>query len=403
MGACVTLTLTGPDGQPVRDVNGVEIAPVVTDADGAYVFTDVPTLPAGEHYTVTLDGAAASLAGLSPTANDAGDDRTVDSSTGSSVVAELTTDGDADTTIDFGFVRGTVSVGDFVWNDRDRDGVQDAGEPGIAGVTLTITGPDGTPVVDVNGAAVGPVVTDANGHYAFTLLPTLPAGQSYTVTVDTASPALTLYVQTSPAGGPASDTADLTQAGDADLTMDFGFAHAAVTVGDHVWLDANRNGVQDAGERGIPGVRLTITGPDGTAVIDVLGNPVGAVTTDADGHYVFTDLPALPAGQSYTVTVDTSSLTLAGLVPTEAGVGAADTDSSTGTASSADLDRDGASDTSLDFGFAEPVVLPVDPDALPATGLQLAPWMLIAALAALVLGAWLLVRGRRGTKRDAGE
>ncbi len=30
------------------------------------------------------------------------------------------------------------SVGDFVWNDLNKDGVQDAGEPGIAGVTVRL-------------------------------------------------------------------------------------------------------------------------------------------------------------------------------------------------------------------------------------------------------------------------
>ncbi|WP_199729923.1 SdrD B-like domain-containing protein, partial [Tessaracoccus sp. OH4464_COT-324] len=38
--------------------------------------------------------------------------------------------------MDFGFVRPRVSVGDFVWLDADRDGIQDDGEKGIKGVEL---------------------------------------------------------------------------------------------------------------------------------------------------------------------------------------------------------------------------------------------------------------------------
>lgn len=76
-----------------------------------------------------------------------------------------------------------------------------------------------------------------------------------------------------------------------------------VAVGDCVWLDTNRNGRQDAGEAGIPGVTLTLTGPDGKPVFDIFGKPMNPVTTDADGKYSFPNLPPLPAGEHYTVTV----------------------------------------------------------------------------------------------------
>lgn len=70
----------------------------------------------------------------------------------------------------------SVSVGDLVWLDTDRDGIQDAGEPGLPGVTLTLTGPDGAEVTGIDGAVVGPVVSGADGTYAFTGLPVLPSG-----------------------------------------------------------------------------------------------------------------------------------------------------------------------------------------------------------------------------------
>ncbi|PNZ24549.1 hydrolase, partial [Staphylococcus rostri] len=47
-----------------------------------------------------------------------------------------------DMTIDSGFIK--VKVGDTVWEDTNHDGVQDEGEPGIPGVEVTITYPDGT-------------------------------------------------------------------------------------------------------------------------------------------------------------------------------------------------------------------------------------------------------------------
>ena len=110
-----------------------------------------------------------------------------------------------------------------------------------------------------------------------------------------------------------------------------------VSVGDFVWLDADHDGIQDAGEAGIPGVTLKLTGPGGAPIVDVDGMPVLPVKTDANGAYHFANLPAIPAGSSYTVTVDTaaSAAALTGLFPTLTGQGTTATDSSTGFAASA--------------------------------------------------------------------
>jgi uncharacterized repeat protein (TIGR01451 family) len=67
-------------------------------------------------------------------------------------------------------------LGDRVWADLDGDGVQDAGEPGLSGVTVELS--DGTCVL---GSTCPTAVTDANGEYAFYNLP----DGSYTVVVHT--------------------------------------------------------------------------------------------------------------------------------------------------------------------------------------------------------------------------
>lgn len=66
-------------------------------------------------------------------------------------------------------------VGDFVWNDLNSNGIQDAGEPGVAGVPVTISGTD----ADGNDVTQS-TVTDANGNYTFS---NLPSG-TYVVTFD---------------------------------------------------------------------------------------------------------------------------------------------------------------------------------------------------------------------------
>jgi len=80
-------------------------------------------------------------------------------------------------------------------------------------------------------------------------------------------------------------------------------------IGDKVWNDANGNGIQDAGEAGIAGVKVELLDENGQPVLDTDGNPI-TTTTDANGAYRFEDLPlgkytvrfsGAPAGMSPTV------------------------------------------------------------------------------------------------------
>jgi hypothetical protein len=72
-----------------------------------------------------------------------------------------------------------ADIGDFVWLDLDEDGIQDAGEPGLAGVTVELWEAAG-------GSPYSSDVTDANGIYAFSSVPvgdyhlqvSLPVGYS---------------------------------------------------------------------------------------------------------------------------------------------------------------------------------------------------------------------------------
>lgn len=55
------------------------------------------------------------------------------------------------------------SLGDFVWNDLNQNGIQDADEPGIPGVTVQLK--------DCSGNVLATTTTDANGLYLFDNLP----------------------------------------------------------------------------------------------------------------------------------------------------------------------------------------------------------------------------------------
>ncbi len=69
----------------------------------------------------------------------------------------------ADTPVEAVQILPTGEVGDFVWRDDDGDGLQDAGEPGIPGVTVTLT--------IVATGETRTTTTSPTGMYIFTGLP----------------------------------------------------------------------------------------------------------------------------------------------------------------------------------------------------------------------------------------
>jgi|GEM_PF-687474 len=343
----LTFTVTNSGNEPIRGVtitDDVIAGGEVTGLTCTFPGGSTGTTWAGPFAVGASFGCTANLSGVS----DATVHHDVATATGTGTTSGETVDDTNDyyATAD---PEPVVSVGDYVWHDLDKDGVQDANEPGLVNVTVTLTGPTGT--------VIGTQTTDANGAYLFAGLDALPAGQRYTVTVTTpAGYAPTIAGVGSDATDSSTGSAesnDLTADGDADLTLDFGFIQPEVSVGDYVWLDTDHDGIQDAGENGLAGVRLTITRSDGQPARNADGSVPAVQTTGTDGSYLFEGLAALPAGVHYVVTVDPTSVP-AGLLPTITGAGTAATDSSAGSAESGNLTTDGDTDTTLDFGFWAP-------------------------------------------------
>ena len=112
------------------------------------------------------------------------------------------------------------SIGNFVWNDVNANGKQDAGEPGLANVTVKLTLPD---------ASVQTKTTDANGAYSFT---GLSAG-AYKVTFTTPSgfaPTAANQGDDALDSDPVSGSVNVTlAAGQANNTIDAGFKVLACT------------------------------------------------------------------------------------------------------------------------------------------------------------------------------
>ena len=125
----------------------------------------------------------------------------------------------------------------------------------------------------------------------------------------------------------------------------------SVSVGDYVWFDKNKDGLQDEDEPGIPGVVLTIEDAEGNPVTDISGNVVEPTTTDENGYYIFENLLI---DKTYVVKVSPEQPVLEGYEPTIETEGNPEQDSSTWEATSVPMTEDGQHDPTLDFGFVIP-------------------------------------------------
>ncbi|QQR83574.1 DUF2341 domain-containing protein [Candidatus Peregrinibacteria bacterium] len=291
----VTVSLyadTDLDGlaEPGAD-DGAAVSSTTTAGGGLYSFS---ALTPGAYFLVftTPGGYSASPANV-------GGDDTVDSDGLTTVVFTLTS-GTSNTSFDQGFYQG-ATLGNFVWVDADGDGVQDGGELGLDGVTVSLYADadlDGLaePGAD-DGAAVSSTTTAGGGLYSFGSL----APGDYFVTFGTASG----YVRSaldqggndavdSDANASTGVTAVYTvTSGQTDNTVDAGYTPLG-TIGDFVWSDTDGDGVQDGGELGINGVTIDLyTDTDSSGTRNGPDVLVATQTTAGGGAYDFTGLAAV--------------------------------------------------------------------------------------------------------------
>ncbi len=111
-------------------------------------------------------------------------------------------------------------IGDYVWKDTNKDGIQGspADEPGIAGATVTLS--------DSAGNVLKTTTTDANGKYQFTGL----CAGTYQVKATVPGYTVTMIGQGTLAtdSNPNPDTVILPTDNASDLTYDFGFVPSTV-------------------------------------------------------------------------------------------------------------------------------------------------------------------------------
>ncbi len=309
------------NGDDSPDVNTGRTA--FTDANGFYLFEEL--VPG--NYIVQVDpislGAGGVLEGYStstgngePTDPDDdinNDDDGFDPGLGIGVISktielrsadEPINDGDLDVnsnlTVDFGFFDDAV-IGNFVWNDVDADGIQDADDLGINGVTVNLYDANnpGSPIA-TTVTAESPDNATLQGYYLFE---GLTPGDYF---VEFSTPENNIVTLANMgltdendsdldgANGPGTTVTVSLTSGDENLSLDAGFYQSA-KVGNYVWVDdmsdPDGQDIQDGSDTGINGVTVnlymtsdlntpfltmkTIDGPDGAA-----------------GYYLFEGIPS---------------------------------------------------------------------------------------------------------------
>ncbi len=187
--------------------------------------------------------------------------------------------------VDAGIISSRAALGDFVWNDENRNGLQESTEKGIAGVTVTL--------YDNVGIPLASTITDELGFYFFINLPvgasfelgfsTLPLGSQFTQ--QNAGAGLNDEIDSDVDVNTGRIAVNPLVAGEVNLTYDAGIvAKQATSLTGNTWFDQNKNGLQDIGEKPVPGVTVSL--------YDNIGNLIVTTVTDADGVYLFENLVA---------------------------------------------------------------------------------------------------------------
>lgn len=326
-GVLVKLYVWNDDGDDVYEDGelGAYVAQAMTDSSGQYLFND---LPAGK-FVVKVDDS--NFVGGQP-------------------LAGLTASGDPDSvkdglhaltlgpsqsylTADFGFTSS--SIGDFIWQDNNGDGLWQSNEPGIPNVVVELyldANNDGVP----DGAALATTTTDSSGKYLFGGLSAnnyiVKVADSnfgsggplyqYTLTGDPDA-----YKDNVPGIFPCTD-ADMQECdsmkklkgvtvgtvffpglplGQNDMSSDFGYQPATRVIGDTLWIDTDGDATPDATEPRLADITVKLCADASCSSV------LQTTTTNEEGFYTFAGL----SDGTYYVAVDGSDSDLpAGLSAT---------------------------------------------------------------------------------------
>jgi uncharacterized repeat protein (TIGR01451 family) len=221
----------------------------------------------------------------------------------------------ANMTVDFGVITPLYAVGNYVWFDTNRDGLQTGESPAVP-MTVALFRADGTPVATTTTDGSGKYIFDnlLGGDYYVEFTP--PANYRLTVTtgadatlnsnpdpVTRRTPTFTLDQSL-----PLVVAADGVTASRIDRTIDAGLV-PAYTLGNLVWEDFNNNGIADDNEAPIAGVTVDLYLDANSDGVPDTSTPLATAATGSNGKYLFSNLDA----GKYIVQIAAGQPVLAGL------------------------------------------------------------------------------------------
>ncbi|MGB0839268.1 MAG: SdrD B-like domain-containing protein, partial [Chitinophagales bacterium] len=258
----------------LEDENGTEIGTTTTDSNGGFEFTG---LEPGS-YTI-----------VAPNEGVNGEAPSTATSAGITLVSGETS---TDTGVNIAYLPLLGSIGDLVWEDSNADGIQDADELGIEGITVHLL--DG-----VTNALIETTTTSATGTYNFIDVNEGEYIIEFVVTDGYQTTLINAGDGTNDNDVNANGQSALISIGynESNADIDAGFYQLA-SVNGVVWQDLDGNDEQSPNEIGMEGMMIYLLTPSDVAtILSDLGNVVDSVMTDSNGYYEFTNL--LP--KTYTI------------------------------------------------------------------------------------------------------
>jgi len=268
------------------DSEGNEVAVATTDVNGDYAF---PGLAPGDYYISVNNDPNYEHSPIVEGGNQISPDENAPYGNSSPIVTLAL--GDNDISLLVGMWEPVI-LGNKVWNDLNGDGVQQADELGMEGVSTILK--------DGNGNQINTTETDSDGHYYFMgmapgnfsvtfMLPelfifTVPAKRNVDILHPTHPDGSLAYNDVTSDVDRGSGRTDIKtlKSGEENYSFDAGM-FIPVTINGTTWHDYNANGIEEDEEPGLQGVNVTLFDRD--------GDWVGSTFSNADGVWIFDEMP----------------------------------------------------------------------------------------------------------------
>ncbi len=153
--------------------------------------------------------------------------------------------------LDGGLYQEKFCLGDLIWLDSNKDGIQDSNEGGVENITITL--------YSENGDTLATDITDSNGRYEFCNLDNgnysirVDAPSGYTITSKNQGDNDSLDSDINPDDG-KSDLVTISNSN--NYSLDGGLYQEKFCLGDLIWLDSNKDGIQDSNEGGVETITI---------------------------------------------------------------------------------------------------------------------------------------------------